>query len=175
MSSPPDHKPREPRAAVLCHIMQWGMSHEQPGPLDQGKSPSPVRHFYLYVASDLHEQVEKAAAGAGLKRAPWLRHMVRQFTSTNFPESRQEARLEERSHDSHTYDTRFMLRLDGSSHTKLQQLITQFGCSKANIIRHLITPAEPEDFPRIWHMQASERRKRQPQQDGPTNDRERTR
>ena len=51
-----------------------------------------------------------------------------------------------------------MLRLDESSHTKLQQLIKEFGASKADIIRHLIAQAKPEDFPKSWHMSAAERR-----------------
>jgi hypothetical protein len=118
--------------------MYWGLSHEQPGLLDQGKSQGPVRHLYLYVAADLYERVEKAATGVGVKTAPWLRHMVRQIAITDFPTSWQEATPPERSHDSRTYTTRFMLRLDERSETKLQQLITQFGVSKADIIRHLV-------------------------------------
>jgi hypothetical protein len=78
-----------PRAAVLCQIMEWGLGREQTGPLDQGEAQSPVRHLYLYVASALHERVEKAATAAGVKIAPWLRHMVRQITITDFPRSRQ--------------------------------------------------------------------------------------
>jgi hypothetical protein len=46
-----------------------------------------MRYRYFYVASDLLEQVEKAATAAGLNIAPWLRHMVRQITITNFPAS----------------------------------------------------------------------------------------
>jgi predicted transcriptional regulator len=151
-----------PRAAVLCQIMEWGLSRAQPAHLDQGESPGPVRHLYLYVPSDLHEQVEKAAAAAGVKAAPWLRHMVRQITITDFPASWQEATPREHSHDSRTYTERFMLRLDEPSQTKLQQLVTQFGASKAEIIRQLIAQAEPEHFPKSWHMKASERRAPQP-------------
>jgi hypothetical protein len=55
-----------------------------------------------------------------------------------------------------------MLRLDEPSQTKLQQLVTQFGASKAAIIRHLIAQAEPEDFPKGWQMRAAERHARQP-------------
>jgi predicted DNA-binding protein len=146
-----------PRAAVLCQIMEWGLSRAQPAHLDQGESPGPVRHLYLYVPSELHEHVEKAAAAAGVKAAPWLRHMVRQITITDFPASWQEATPRERSHDSRTYTTRFMLRLDESSQTKLQQLIKQFGASKADIIRQLIAQAKPEDFPKGWQMRAAER------------------
>src|SRR5215475_10749541 len=102
----------QPRAAVLCHIMHWGLSRGQTGPFDQGDAQGPVRHLYLYVKSDLHERVEKAATAAGMNIAPWLRHMVRQMTITDFPAIWQEARSEERSHDSRTYTERFMLRLD---------------------------------------------------------------
>ena len=43
---------------------------------------------------------------------------------------------------------RFMLRLDEPSQTKLQQLIKQFGASKADIIRQLIAQASRRIFPR---------------------------
>jgi hypothetical protein len=145
------------RAAVLCHIMHWGLSHERTGPLDQGESQGPVRHLYLYVASDLYARVEKAATAAGMNIAPWLRHMVRQITIADFPASWQEARSEERSHDSRTYGTRFMVRLDEPSQVKLQQFIEQFGASKAEIIRQLIAQANAEDFPTSWHMRVAER------------------
>ncbi len=90
--------------------------------------------------------------------APWLRHMVRQIAITDVPASWQAARPRERSHDSRAYDTRFMLRLDEPSRTKLQQLITQVGASKAEIIRQLLAQATPEDFPPSWHMAAIEPR-----------------
>jgi hypothetical protein len=102
---------------------------------DQGHSQSPVHHLSLYVASDLHEQVEKAATDARVNIAPWLRHMVRQVAITGFPPSWQEATPCERSHDSRTHSKRFMLCLDEPSQTKLQQLIKEFGTSKAAIIR----------------------------------------
>jgi hypothetical protein len=116
----------QPRAAVLCLIIQWGLNREQTGPFDEGEAQGPVRHLYLYVASDLHARVEKAATAAGMNIAPWLRHMVHQMTMADVPASWQEARLEKRSHDSHTYGRRFMLRLDDPSQAKLQQLIEHF-------------------------------------------------
>ena len=64
----------------------------------------------------------------------------------------------ERSHDSRTYGTRFMLRLDDPTQEKLEELSTHFEMSAAEIIRHLIAQATPEDFPRSWHMRAAERR-----------------
>jgi hypothetical protein len=147
-----------PRAAVLCQIIEWGLSRKKTSPLHQAESYGPVRHLSLYVASELHEQVQKAATAAGLKAAPWLRHMVRQVTLTDFPASWQAATPRERSHDSHTYTERFMLRLDEPSQTTLQQLVKEFGTSQAAIIRHLLAQAKPEDFPKSWHMKASERR-----------------
>jgi hypothetical protein len=153
-----------PRAAVLSQIMHWGLSYEWLGSLDQGESQGSVRHLYFYVDAKLHNGVEQAAIAAGVKTALWLRHMVRQIAITDFPTSWQEATPRERSHDSPTYTTRFMLRLDGPSQTKLEQLVTQLGVSKADIIRHLITQATPEAFPQSWHMKAHERRAQQPRQ-----------
>jgi hypothetical protein len=146
----------QPRAAVLCHIMQWGLNREQMGPFDEGEAQGPVRHLYLYVASELHERVEKAAAAAGMNIAPWLRHMVCEITVADVPVSWQEARSEQRSHDSRTYGRRFMLRLDEPSQTKIQQFVKQFGTSKAEVIRQLIAQARLEDFPPSWQMRAAE-------------------
>src|SRR2546427_2564786 len=140
VSSPPDHRPRgarpsirmdarldettrkkvddlaqrfhTPRAAVLSHIMQWGLSHGETLTPDQGEPQSPVHHLSLYVASDLHEHVQKAATAAGVKGALWLRHMVRQITAADFPASWQEVTPRKRSRDSPTYGKRFMLRFD---------------------------------------------------------------
>jgi hypothetical protein len=147
---------RRPLAAVLCHIMHWGLSREPTGPLDQGDAQGPVRHLYLYVESELYERVQKAAIGAGVKVAPWLRHMVRQMTIADFPASWQEAIPGERSHDSRAHGRRFMLRLDGPSQTTLQQLVKQFGASKAEVIRQLIAQANAEDFPKRWPVRAAE-------------------
>jgi predicted DNA-binding protein len=185
----PDHKPREqhfsirmdarldqttrqkvdelatrfhqPRATVLCHIMQWGLSHRQTATLEQIEK-GPVCHLYLSVESKLHERVQKAATTAGLKIASWLRHMARQITITDFPASWQEATPRERSHDSRMYLKRFMLRLDEPSQTTLEHLIKALGASKAEIIRHLITHATPEEFQESWHKRAAECRARQP-------------
>jgi hypothetical protein len=80
-----------PRAAVLCHIMHWGLTRRETPTLDEGEPHGPVRHFHLYVPSDLLEQVEKASIAAGLKTAAWLRHMIRQISIEDFPTSWQEA------------------------------------------------------------------------------------
>jgi hypothetical protein len=159
-----------PRAAVLCHIMHWGLSREQTAPLDQGDAQGPVRHLFLYVASDLHEQVEKAATAAGLKTAPWLRHMVRQIAIEDFPASWQEATLRERSHDSRTYTKHFMLRLDEPTREKLGGLSTHFNTPASTVIRHLLAQATPEDFPKSWHMRAAERHAQQTLQHGTGKD-----
>jgi predicted transcriptional regulator len=150
----------KPRAAVVCHIMHWGLSRGQTATLDGEGSEGPVRHLYCYVDTELHARVERAASAAGVKIAPWLRHIVRQIAIMDFPASWQEATSHGRSRDSCTYSRRFMLRLDEPSQTKLQQLIDQFHMSKAEIIRQLIVQAAPEDFPPSWQLQAAERRAR---------------
>jgi Nitroreductase family len=147
----------QPRAAVLCHIMPWGLGRGQTEMLDGGESEGPVRHLYLYVDTAWHARGEKAAMAAGVNIAPWLRSMVHQITLTDFPASWQEDQSEERSHDFRIYDTRFIVRLDSPSYTTLQQLVQQFGASKAHIIRQLIMQATPENFPKSWHMRAAER------------------
>jgi predicted transcriptional regulator len=152
----------QPRTAVLGYIVAWGLRRGQTALLNHSEVHSPVRHLYLYVASDLHARVEKAAIAAGVKTAPWPRHMVRQIISADFPTSWQEAKPSEHSHDSRVYGTRFMLRLDAPTRAKLQQLVTHYRTSKAKIIRQLVAQAKPEHFPKSWHMRAAERRANQP-------------
>jgi predicted transcriptional regulator len=148
----------QPRAAVLSQIMHWRLIRGPTETLDGGGSEGPVRHLYLYVETELHARIERAATAVGMNIAPWLRHMVRQITIGDFPDSWQEGRSPGRSHDSHTYSTHFMLRLDEASQTKLQQLVNQFGASKAQIIRQLVAQANDEDFPKSWQMRAAEHR-----------------
>ena len=102
---------------------------------------------------------------------PWPCAMVRQITTADFPASWEAERSEKRSHDSRIYDTCFILQLDTLSETKLQQLITQFGASKAHIIRQLLVQAKPEDFPNSSHMRAAERRAQPAQRDYSGKDR----
>jgi hypothetical protein len=71
--------------------MHWGLSREPTEPVDLGESQGIARNLHLYVPSNLQEQIEKAATVAGVKIAPWLRHMVRRITITDFPASWQEA------------------------------------------------------------------------------------
>jgi hypothetical protein len=161
---------RQPHAAVLCHIRHWGLNRGPTGPLDHGDRQGLVRHLSLYVASALHAHIEKAATAAGAHVASWLHRLVCQVEITDFPASWQEATPAERSHDSRTYRTRFMLRLDGSAHTKLQQLTEPCGASKAAIVRQLIAHATPEDFPPRGQMKTLPRRGRPAPRDRPASD-----
>jgi hypothetical protein len=77
----------QPRAADVCHIMQRGLCRGPMEKIDQGDAQDPVCHLSLYVETDLHQRVEKAATAAGVNIAPWLRHMVRQISITDFPAS----------------------------------------------------------------------------------------
>ena len=120
-----------------------------------------MRHLSLYVETELYQHVQKAATVARVKIAPWVRSMVHHVAIADFPASWQEARPAERSHESLVYSTRFMLRLNKTLQTKLQDLTERFAVSKADIIRQLITQANHEDFPPSWQMKAAEHRTRQ--------------
>jgi Ribbon-helix-helix protein, copG family len=163
---------QQPRAAVVCHIMHWGLSRGQAEIRDGGGAEGPVRHLYLCVDTTLHARVEQVASAAGMKIAPWLRAMMRQITTADFPASWVVARSEERSHDSQTYGTRFMLRLDEPSLIALQKLVGRFGVSKAEIIRQLIIQARNEDFPPRWHMRSHACSARQARQESTHADQE---
>jgi predicted transcriptional regulator len=148
---------RQPRAAVVSHMMRWGLNRAPGGALDQGASQGPVRHLYLYVDSDLYEAVRKAATTAGVTTAPWLRHMVRHIRLADFPASWEAEPSDERSHDSRIYGKRFMLRLDDPTWERLDALATHFERSAAEIIRQLLAQATPNTFPASWRMRVAER------------------
>jgi predicted transcriptional regulator len=141
------------RATVLSQIMQWGLTREHTGPLDQGDAQGLVCHLNLYIESDLHKRIEKAATAATVKIAPWRRHTVRQGAITDFPTSWQAAarnpsrqRTTTHSHDSRYYDKSFMLRLDQPSHRKLRGLVECFAVSRAAVIRQPIAQVKPRIF-----------------------------
>jgi hypothetical protein len=151
------------RAAVLRQVMQWGL--DQTGPIDT-KVPKRIASCFFMVDAALHRQVKAAATGAGVNVAPWLRHMMRQVRPSDFPKSwqmrtrGQRDPVSQRSHDSRSYGTRFMLRLDAMARARLEALASHFDASQAAIIRQLIVQATVEDFPPRWHLAVGERRRR---------------
>jgi hypothetical protein len=151
----------QPRAAVLSHIMHWGLHCGQIIPLDREAPQGSVRHLSCSVASALYQQVQQAAAAVGVKTAPWLRQMIREVTPEAFPASWREGQAEERSHDSRRYGKRFMLRLDDPTWEKLEALSTHFKTSGAEIIRQLLAQATPDTFPASWHIRVVERHREQ--------------
>ena len=154
------------RAAVLRQVMRWGLRQEPAGAIDD-TAPSPVQHLFFSVDTALHQQVKAAARAAGVDVAPWLRQMMRQITTEDFPKSWQARTTErrnatdQRSHDSRQYWKRFMLRLDDQVMARLEDLATHFGEPHAEIIRQLIVQARLDDFPPSWHLAVEERRQRQ--------------
>jgi hypothetical protein len=74
------------RAAVLRHVMRWGLHREHIGPID-ATAPRPVQHLFFTVDAALHRQVKAAARAAEVDVAPWLRQMMRQITTADFPKS----------------------------------------------------------------------------------------
>src|SRR2546426_982290 len=151
----------QPRAAVLSHIMRWGLSREQSGALDQGDSQGPVRHLSLDVPFERHARVQQAVAAAGVPTAPWLRHMVRHIRMADFPASWREGPTDGRSQESRRDGKRFMLRLDDPTWERLDAWSTHFETSGAEIIRQLLAQATPDTFPARWHRRVAERHRAQ--------------
>jgi predicted DNA-binding protein len=140
------------RAAILRHMMQWGLTQIEEGTIDMAV-PGTVRTLSLLLEPELLQQVQEAAAAHGASVAVWVRYVLRQVTPDDFPtswhaEASQEGRP--RSHDSQQYRIRFMLRLDKITAQKLQQLVEQVGRTQSEIIRQFIAQVTPEDCPQSW-------------------------
>src|SRR4030095_16015837 len=120
--------------------------------------PGMVRTVGMLLEPELLQQVQEAAAAHSATVVAWLRHAMRQVTIEDFPESCRAGEIVIRSHDSQTYGTRFMLRLDETTAQKLQHLVERFARPRAEIIRQLVAQATPEDFPESWQLAVHERR-----------------
>ena len=156
------------RAAVLRHVMDWGLRRKHPGPIDDTTS-NPVQHLFFIVGPELHRQVKDAAQSAGVDVAPWMRHMMRRVTTADFPESWRAGKINgrkpegQRSHDSRQYWKRFMLRLDDQVSARIEEFATYFGAPHAEVIRQLIMQATLDNFPQRWHLAVEERRQEEPE------------
>jgi hypothetical protein len=141
--------------------MQWGLTQMQ-GWTNDPSIPAIVRTVGMLLEPELLQQVQEAAAVYGARMAAWLREAVRRVTGDDFPDSwHAEAAQDDqrRSHDSRRYGTRFMLRLDDGTSNKLGILTRTFDRSVAEVIRHLIAQATPEDFPPSWQLAVAERQR----------------
>jgi predicted transcriptional regulator len=157
------------RAAILRHVMQWGLAHTTGWMVDPS-IPDRPRLVHMLMDPELYQQVQDAADAHGASVATWLRYAMRQVTPDDFPPSWRTGDIASRSHDSGYYDRRFQLRLDQATQRKLGSLMQTFDRSAAEIIRQLMTQATPEHFPSSWQMTAHEHRAReaQPSHDGLT-------
>jgi len=120
-----------------------------------------VRTVGMLLEPDLLQQVQAAAAVHGATVAAWVCQAMRQITLEDFPGSWQAKDIQgrrPRSHDSRQYRTRFMLRLDDETSNKLAILTRTFDRPAAEVIRHLIAQATPEDFPQSWRLAAAAHR-----------------
>jgi len=148
------------RSAILRYVMQWGLT--QTGGWTVGRAvPGMVRTVGMLLEPDLLQQVQAAAAVHGATVAAWVCQAMRQITLEDFPGSWQAKDIQgrrPRSHDSRQYRTRFMLRLDDETSNKLAILTRTFDRPAAEVIRHLIAQATPEDFPQSWRLAAAAHR-----------------
>jgi predicted DNA-binding protein len=144
------------RSAILRCLMQWGLTQTRSWTIDTA-APVTVHPLSLLLEPHLLQHVQEAASARGATVAAWVRQVMREVRSDDFPASWRTGVVVGRSHDSHTYGQRFMLRLDETTAQKLQALVAQFGTSQAAIIRQLITQAKPEEFPESWRLAVKER------------------
>jgi predicted transcriptional regulator len=123
--------------------------------------PGTVHTLSMLLEPELLQQVQTAAAVHGVTVAAWVHQAMRQVTLEDFPGSWQAEAAQDdqpRSHDSRRYGTRFMLRLDDETSNTLGILTRTFDRSAAEVIRHLIAQATPEDFPQSWRLAAAAHR-----------------
>jgi predicted transcriptional regulator len=145
------------RGAILRFVMGWGLTHTMGWAVDRS-IPASVHLVPMLVEPALLQQVQAATAAHGADVAAWERHAMRQVTQEDFPPSWRAGEIASRSHDSGYYGTRFMLRLDDETSSKLETLTQTFHRSAAEVIRQLIAQATPEVFPESWHLSVEERR-----------------
>jgi predicted transcriptional regulator len=148
------------RSATLRHTMQWGLTQTRGWTVDRAV-PGTVRTVGMLLEPELLQQVQEGAAVHGATVAVWLRQAIRQITLEEFPDSWQAEDIQgrrPRSHDSRQYRTRFMLRLDDETSEKLHTLTRTFDRSAAEVLRHRIAQATPEDFPQSWRLAAAAHR-----------------
>ena len=110
------------RPAILRYVMQWGLAQTNRWTVDMA-APGTVRTLGMLLDPELLQQVQEAAAAHGATVAAWVRQAMREVTIDDFPGSWRAGVIGVRSHDSHTYGQRFMLRLDETTSQKLQELV----------------------------------------------------
>jgi hypothetical protein len=143
-----------------------GVERKMVGPVDAGEAQGPFRGPFPLIDSALHRQVREAATAAGINVAQWMRHMMRQIRRSDFPQSWRAGQAgrrhptSQRSHDSRYYGKRFMMRLDAPARDRLEELVSHFDASYAEIICQLIVQAKLEDLPPSWHLAVGECRRR---------------
>jgi predicted transcriptional regulator len=145
------------RSAILRHAMQWGLTQTRGWTVDRAV-PGTVRTVGMLLEPELLQQVQEAAAAHGATVAAWVRHTLQQVTIEDFSENWRLGVAGVRSHESGYYQRRFMLRLDDETSEKLNTLTRIFDCSAAEVVRHLIAQATPEDFPQSWRPAAAAHR-----------------
>jgi hypothetical protein len=113
------------RGQILRHVMQWGIARSRDWIVDQS---IPVSSYLVptLLEPTLRQQVQDAAAAHGVSAAAWLRHAMHQVTLEDFPASWRAGEMVPRSHESCLYGTRFMLRLDDETSSKLDALTQAF-------------------------------------------------
>jgi predicted transcriptional regulator len=139
------------RGQILRHVIQWGLSHSGSWTIDE-PIPMSTQPVPVLLEPALQQRVQDASAAHRVSTAAWIRQAMRRIALEEFPASWRAEETTPRSHESGYYGTRFMLRLDDQTSSKLRTLTQTFHRSAAEVIRQLIAQARPEDFPPSWQL-----------------------
>jgi hypothetical protein len=154
------HNFHRTRAAILHYVMDWGATHTTIWPIDPA-IPDRPHLVHLLVGPERLRQVQAAAEAHGGTMAARVRQAMRQVTLDDFPPSWRAGPTARRAHDSSSYGTRVMLRLDHETLLKLAAHMQTFDRSAAESMRQPIAQARSEDFPADCHLSVTNRRPRE--------------
>lgn len=139
---------------VLRQLIDWGLSHGGGWRVDRRRVVDPAAAIVVRLEPAVRTQLHAAAGAAGGDASAWVCHALGQVTLADLRAPRQTGEAESRSHDSHYYDQRYMLRLDDATRAKLDRFAQHFNTSVAEVIRQVVAQTEIEDFPETWQMPA---------------------
>jgi predicted DNA-binding protein len=143
---------------VLRQVISWGLQQDRQWRVDRRQVRNPAQKIGLRLEPEVRTRVHAAARAAGGEASTWTCHLLQHVTLTDLPTHWQTGEPDPHAHDSRFYDQRYMLRLNAPTRQKLDALAEHCGKSIAEIVRHLVTQATPEDFPQDWWTTDGRRR-----------------
>jgi len=135
---------------VFRQVMDGGLRHGIEWRVNHRRVSDPVHTIVVHLEPKVRPRVHAAARAAGSEASAWVCHMLQQVTLEDLPAHWQTGEGDPHAHDSCHDEKRDMMRLDRLTRQKLDEWSEHVGTSIAEIIRHLVNQATPEDFPETW-------------------------